>query len=205
MYEATHVCKCVWRLKVDSKCLPQLLPASFIGTDSLILTQDPLIQHILTQDPLIQHILLDSLSLGNPVTNGISGGSPCLLSICMGDQDLNFGPQVCTPSTEPSPSLILLHRTCYKVCVRGMPLAKETFLDFTNLGAPVGENLPLPMSSCIVSLLCFSTVSPLFPKLQLACFNTEGHLMSYAGKIHLTKFLVVVWNVSVFNMIKLVS
>lgn len=74
-----------------------------------------------------------------------------------------FGPQVCTPSAEPFTSLILLYRAHYKVCVRGMPLSKETFLDFTNPGASGGENLPLPVSSHTVSLLllfnCVSTIS----------------------------------------------
>ena len=129
-------------------------------------------------------------------SNGISGGllRPC--DIYMGAGDLDFGPQVCTPSPEPSPSLKSALRCLpQSMCERHAFLQRDNFQTPQILGHQwVKVCLYLTTPSCTVSSLSlFNCVSMTSQHYKLASFKTEGYPMSYTGQDLLGKGPGVVW------------
>lgn len=205
MYEDTHVCKYVWRLKFNLRCLPQLLPTSFIETESLTWAQSPSDSVDSASQIVPRKLCLHLLS------NGISGGLPRPCNIYMGAGNLNFGPQVCTPSAEPSPSLKSALRSLpQSMCERHASLQRDNFQTPQIPGHQfVKVHLFLTTPSCTVSLLSlFKGISTTSQHYKLASFKTEGHPMSYTGSrppwqrswLLSGSFI----NISVLNMIKLI-
>lgn len=190
MYEGTRVCKCVCRLKIGLRYLPQLLPASFIETESLTWAQSPSDSVNSACQIVPRKLCLHLLS------NGISSGLPRPCDIYMGAGDLNFGPQVCTPSAEPSPSLkSALGCPPQSMCERHAFLQRDNFQTPQILGhqwEKVRLYLTTP-SRTFSSLSLFNCVSMTSQHYKLASFKTEGYPMSYTGQDLLGKGPGVVW------------
>lgn len=189
MYESTHVCKCVWRLKIGLRYLPQLLPASFIETESLTWAQSP-------SDSVNSASQVVPRKLSPPSEQWDQWWSTTPIRHLYGCR----GPELWSSG---------MHTECWaisqpKICLRVSPTKyvweaclspKRQFSDSTNPGTPVVKvRLYLTTPSCTVfSLSLFNCVSMTSQHYKLASCKTEGYPMSYTGQDLLGKGPGVVW------------